>query len=917
MNNVRILRFLRCILYAGCFLFTAAIFAQTDEAPLPEESSASELATSILLQDARKLLEAGRNVRAIPYLEAIVVRLEDMPNADSAMVRATCMYQLGVSYMEARRFEEAAQTFQKFSKEYPSNESAEMARFLTLDAYSRMSGSELMKEYLAELEASGEMSRIFAMFQNPEHADMYRLAVISICSAYARSMDIENLEKFLPYCDKSARNDIGLNLALLEGGDNAFEKSEYITALELYRLIQLSEELKKDYDVRIAVLTAELAKQPPWVPQAQREAQDAQRASESNRLQRMKDDRSALDTQNYDNDVRIRMAQCYDAMERRWAAYEIFSYIYTAFPEGVQAEQCRFFAFQTLMALSEYEDAKKEGYTYLEMFPSGGFFDETALGLIHVHIMAHELDKADEFARAQLEREIPNRFADQICYLLGYIRFQQMDFEDALTFFNRTSKEWPTGIYAEESIYWVGMCNLFLGKFADAVEVFENYLNDPECEHKEFAEDVTYRLGMARYGLEEFDKAEKTFLGFLEQFPDSELRSEALSMLGDLRGAEGDLAASLEWYAQARAAALNMEQENYAVFQMARVYELDKQFESIISLMDTYGEKWGDQGDFAQAAMWTAKAWQSLGNDAKALDVRCSAIIAHGGNPELDSVDVMLKELIQDARKSGEEYAGGIKSRMAAPLADAVQNDKPLYYRLAALFARISSGTEHAQYAAPVLQETDLNLLSPLPLLLAAEELAGAGNMIRVQEVYDWFTKSFGTSDMLPDMVNIEIAALSDSGEFEAALKLANEAMIRFDRYAETGLTKKLTGDIFRRMKEYDSAVEQYNEFLTVREWRGPLTPQVLYWIGMCKFEQGHTEEAFAYFQRVYVLYEGYPEWVAKAYEASVNCLQKLGRRTEVVKTWQEMAANPKVAEMPEGRRAQEELVKLPGGRRD
>ena len=911
------LRFLlKSILVAGCSFFPASGFSQA-EPPANESMDASELATSTLLQDARKLLEAGRNVPAIPYLEAIVVRLSEQLDANSAMIRSTCLYQLGISYLEARKFEEAAETFRSFLKDYPAHESAEMARFLILDSYSRMSDPEPMKTYLSEMDSSGELARIFSLFRDPEYADMYRVAVISICSAYARSMDVPMLEKFLAYCDSSARCDIGLNLAMLEGGDRAFEAGEFITALNLYRLIQLSDELKADYEKRIASLTAELAKPAAWVPQTQRDAQTAQRTAEERRLQQMKDELEALTMQNYDNDVRLRMAQCYDSMERRWAAYEIFNYIHTTFPESAQAEQSRFFAFQTLMALSEYEQAKTEGYAYLEAYPDGGFFDEAALALMHLHILTDEMENADALGQEQLAREIPNRFADQICFLLGYIRFQQMDYAEAKPYFERTSAEWPAGAYVQEGVYWVGMCDLFLGQFDAAVAVFENYLNNAEFEPKEFAEDIMYRLGMARYGQNNYAGAEKAFLDFIAAFPESELRSEAYSMIGDLRGAEGDLNASLEFYAKARETALNMEQENYAVFQMAKVYELDKRFEELIALMEKYGEQWGEQGDFAQAGLWMSKAWKALGDDGKALDVNCHIITTYGGNPALDSIDVMLKQMIQNARKSDTQYVAGIKERLTVPMADAAGASKPLYYRLSAFFAQIVPADEREQLLAPVMDETDLKLLSPLPLHLRAETFIQRGEPQRVQEIYNYFVSAYSSSELMPDMLNSTIAALIAAGDFDGALKLADDSLRRFDGYASAGMTQKLLADALRNMKNYDAAIEAYNKFLGVRDWRGALTPQVLYWIGISKFEQGKTEEAFAYFQRVYVLYEGYPEWVAKAYEASVACLQKLERTDDVIKTWEEMVMNPSVAATPEGARAKAELDKLPGGRRD
>ena len=92
------------------------------------------------------------------------------------------------------------------------------------------------------------------------------------------------------------------------------------------------------------------------------------------------------------------------------------------------------------------------------------------------------------------------------------------------------------------------------------------------------------------------------------------------------------------------------------------------------------------------------------------------------------------------------------------------------------------------------------------------------------------------------------------------------------------------------------------------------MAPEILYWIGVCKREQGEIEKAFAFFQRVYVLYKGQPEWAAKAYEASVDCLQKLGRKDEAIQTWKEMIADPVIQKTPEGIRAAELLRRASEG---
>ena len=60
------------------------------------------------------------------------------------------------------------------------------------------------------------------------------------------------------------------------------------------------------------------------------------------------------------------------------------------------------------------------------------------------------------------------------------------------------------------------------------------------------------------------------------------------------------------------------------------------------------------------------------------------------------------------------------------------------------------------------------------------------------------------------------------------------------------------------------------------------------------------------------MLYEGYTDWTAKAYEASIGCLRTLGQREEdIIRTYQEMLMNEKLAATPEGKRARMALNKM------
>lgn len=895
-----------CIISAWLLPAVPPAFAQAILYP-------KEMATSMLMSETRDLMERGRLEQAVPYLEELLERLEGFTDTRSMEVRAICMYQLGLCYLETERYADAAHLFQTFVAKYPESKSAETARLLTLEAFARTDDPATMQAYLDQLESSGELDRLFAVFQR-EDADVYRNAVLRLVTLYARTANLENLNRFLPFCDAAARSDIGLNLALIEGGDLARENGELLTALALYRMVMQNEALKAEYDRQIARLRTALGASPSWVPLKQREMQTAQQESEQARYQRLLEVRQELDSRSYDPDLFLRIAHCYEAMERFWPAWFLFERIVAEYPGTDQADAARYSAFQTLIALEEYPDAKAAGSAYAMQDPPGRFLDEVTLALMQLHVSLGELDDAEAIGRTQMARQPEHRFADQIAYLLGIIHFTRQDFEQALDMFSLCATRWPGRTYAEESEYWTGMCNLFTGRFEKAIAIFQRYLDDPERETKAFEEDVTYRLGMAQFGLGQFETAEDTFLRFTTRFPESPLLSEALSMIGDLRGAEGDLANAIEFYAKARESAIDITQENYAVFQSARVHELEKRYEAITELIEDYIAKRGSEADFARAGLWLTKSLTALGENARAIEVFSSTLTGYGHDPLLTSIDELIDLLLRDIhRQQDHATALSLREQLAGPMESACNTpgQATLCLRLATVFAE--TGRENRPlHVEHLLRQPSLDPFSPVPLLVYAREAATRNDADRVQQAFAHFANHFAATGWMPEMTSIQIQSLIETRQYDDALTLAEAGLRAFGDHPQAGPLKKLTGDIYRQRGLYDEAASHYNEFLSVRQWRGSLTPEVLYWLGVCRFEQGQAEEAFAFFQRIYVLYSAYPEWMAKAYERSAECLIKLGRTGDAVQTWREMVAHPVVSQMPEGIRARAQLDQQP-----
>ena len=111
-----------------------------------------------------------------------------------------------------------------------------------------------------------------------------------------------------------------------------------------------------------------------------------------------------------------------------------------------------------------------------------------------------------------------------------------------------------------------------------------------------------------------------------------------------------------------------------------------------------------------------------------------------------------------------------------------------------------------------------------------------------------------------------------------------------------------------------DDAKKLFEQAASVREWRGETTAFCMFELGQIEGKRGDWAAANAYYQRVYVAYQRYLPWVAKAYLGSANSLEKLGKKEDAVRTYQEMIRNPKLAEFSETTQARERLQALGAG---
>jgi len=898
-----------------------------------------EMPPQELMREAATRMAANQCKDALPYLNEIVRRFRNLniPAARSAIEWA--YYHYAMAYADLKQYEESIKYCETYFQEFPTGGLRVQLLMLVCEIRAVQSDWEKVEEAARRLlkekdlapkivltanqmlgealyhqkkwaDALEPLSQVFRLTRD---RDAQRQAAVMLTTSLVRLERFDDLNRFLPILQRSAaRFDVELNVALLEAAEANYDKRRYIESLFLYRLVYVKEELRQAVNKLIAQtqqeLQAYIARGGVTAPElvAQRERAARLIKSYQEQLQQIND------FPDYDQDLIMRVARTYSALNRHWEALLLFRSVYEDFPKHELAQVGLYAAFTTAVTMPHPARAIAEGYEYLKAYPQGNFFDIVALTLAQIHIERNEFAKALAVAETGLEGKPDSSLKDHLTYLIGFCHVHLEQYNPAIQRFTEIIEKYPTSVVALPSRYWRAMSLLFDGKYDQAIVEFKQFLALPST--GEYRADAFYRLGVAYYGADDFKSAADTFQEFIQQYPQHNLVSEAHAMLGDIYGSWRKLDEAIACFTKAQETATTFTQLNYAVFQQARVYELESRYPEIIALFQKYLERWGERGNFTQAIYWISTAQSRSGQIAEALKTLFDAIIRYGDKPEHYGVDMMVYDLIaQQERMSDSPDFKKFMERLDEELRKAHNEKKrTLELRLIALFAESSKDPQQRQtLLSSLLREDNIKEAGPITLKVMGDEALRQGRKEFARKIYEYFIAHHDKSDLvLYPYVGLSEMDFAE-GHYDTAETMLKEITNRFASTPEAAHAQKRLADVYRLRKEYAKAIETYNTILGTREWRGELWPESLYWIGICHLEQGKTEEAFAYFQRLYVLYEGFPTWAAKGYLKSAECLQRLNRQAEAIKTYQEMLGNESILKTPEAETARRELQRL------
>ena len=896
-------------------LFLHGIGQAEDKAPFSRDLRRES--TETLRLDAEVSTKKGDWNAAFFPLQELVRRFGDLKDPENLEKLEGLYFDLGVAASVVGKADAAIEAFNEYLKKFPKGRRVREAMEMLADAYTeagtfrkaaliwlriskefRLSPEEIItvKSNIADnfiaarswAEAKRVLLDILDQGRDPGVRNKATVLLVQTYIELGQPSKILSMLPSIALMTSGLKYDVVFNQTLIRGGDKFLAGGDPGMALLLYRSAFTKEAIleanAKESERLASVQKESLANRQPTIVVA---AAKALRKNETER-------RVIEQIPSYTEELRMRTAKVFFDRGQKWEALWAFYDIYRDFPNTIFSEDALYSAFLLSGELLNSNRAEDLARLFLEKFPNSARSRGICLQLAHILVDKGLLPDALALLNAALLSKDNDAAAnrEELLFLYGYALLQDEQFPASLEQFETARKEFPESSRRDMLDYWIGMAQLFLKDYEKASVEFQN-VSSRHTASSRLIEDATFRLAVCEYGKLNFPEAEKAFASFFEKFPHSPLAPEAHMFMGDIAAADGRMDAALGEYRTVVRTTKKKELVDNSVFQIGKIFEGRGDFSAMAEHFRKYISDYGEKGDYTEAVYRLGYALRQLGDNQGMLDAYANAISRFGSDRNAFGVDSMLNDWPEEYRAIKGDYPRDELQRLWATAHE--NRGRTMELRLQRIFDQCGILLEvPAEFTAG-----DLEASPPAVLLWAARkkdtdpEIARQA-LLRIESKYS-------ATEWMPE-------ALMDLAAQDVAKGNAAAAAERYHKVQElcagsllAGQSLKMEAEMLMKHGDFTAAVTLLEKVLATNEYnKGPIFPEVLYLLGECQLGLKNPFDAAAYFERIYVLYSGYPEWTAKAYLRRGLILQQQNSPNLAVEVYREMSQQPDLKTFPE-----------------
>ncbi len=752
-------------------------------------------------------------------------------------------------------------------------------------------------------------------------------------------------------------NLVALNALAVKLGDELAEKKLYPQALQAYRAVRSRDEVLKFQGERIANMEKRMeanlkaASGNPQALVAATQTNNEIKAQETEAKQLMTEFEKLPD---FAPTLLFRMAKCFYDWDRKWEAIVVYDRILTKYPDAkADTEPALFGTIIAFAELGQTARCQRSCTQYVQQFPSGPNAGTVGYLSGAVALQAGDPRGAESYFGTMLQQQPNSDYRERMRYLLGVAKFMQGKYEDAIKDFETYEKDFASGENFEEVSYRHALSLVFNGDYEKAMAALNGYLN--KYPTGDYVPDCKYRLMVCNYAAQQYDQVISDARAWREKYPKDQITGEVCAILGDSLAAQNKEEECIPAYVDSYKKATTDEVLNYSLFEASKHLQKLGKWEEVSRMFEEFVKEKPEHPAVVAAMYWIGRARAREGKTEEAKQFLVDTLKRYIGEPKREAVEQLLQQLAQLCSKrprpvvttpiaaaapaaQPETATAAAAAGAPPPIAEQAPPEPPSYDPAAELdkqlkpFEKDANNTTRARllYAQAELcklrkknAEAD-NIYEDISLRFKPEDLspvllAQIGDFLAAKKKTERSTACFTRlKEEFPKSDYVDYAYVG-LGDADLAAKKYNDALDLFtdaiEKYSGMKLKEATIGRARALMElgRYSDSQKLFEEVAGMREWRGESTALAVYSLGEIEARQGKWAEAIAHYQRVFVAYQKFLPWVARAYLRSAESFEKLGRRPDAIKSLREMLANEKLENLPEAAEAKKLLAEWGG----
>ncbi|MDX2082029.1 MAG: tetratricopeptide repeat protein [Terrimicrobiaceae bacterium] len=891
-----------------------------------------------LFNSGMQAFAAGDWAGTISAFETVIARAELTPQMEPVY------FTIGAAYYNSGQFEKAATAFQTYQEKFPKGAQFTKSQFALAEAWTGAKQFDSARAVLTPLESNPSLredvlvalARVAELEGDPQKAipPLERLLANGISSRSAArgalqlaplyaatGRDRKALETLL-LLEKNTSlidNIVQLNTTALQLGDSLFNQGEFESALAAYRMVRLRPQLLAFQRERIARMQDELAKLQAGLRAEPRRAPDFAGAISALRSGVAESERLLGDFEklpDFAPGLYLRMGRSWYELGRRWQAIVLNRAIQDDYPDSPEAATALFSEAVAFADLGRLDSADQAAESYLAKHPGGSFAGNASFLRASIALQRDDLEAAERLFSGFLQSHPKSAYRETASFSLAQILFGLGRYDEAIATLGAFLQEFPASPSAEDAEYRIALAWMFSGDIETAVQKLTGYLS--KYPSGRYVADARYRLAVCEFGAADHEKVIEMTRSWESDFPGHAQLPELLSLRADSLAALDRTDEALAAYRAAAESGASDEVAGYAFGEATKILRRRGDWPVISQMYESFVAANPESQLVPTAVFWIGRARAATGRPAEAIAFIAETARRHIGDPKREAVEQLLTQLAQltarEDKRSGvppAESASRLETLLSAPgeAPNETAEARLLFARGELLTAQKASRDDLRKQIAESFEPP---VLSPLLLGQAGDYFIEVGQPDRARPFFEFLQANYPTSSVI-DHAYAGLARIAyDAGDYEKALKLYTAGTERIPANLKLRELTLGKGRTLLALGRLDEAEKIFEQVASIREWRGEATAASVFSLGEVERLRGNWSKAIAYYQRVYVAYQKFLPWVAKAYLLSGEAFEKLGQSAEAANTYRELLRNERLTAFPEFAEARARLQNLP-----